>query len=49
MSKRMRVLLLLVAAALVVLALAALSYALPEVEPLRLQATLPPTLFAPPP
>lgn len=49
MSKRMRFLLLLVALVLLGLALAALTYALPDLEPLRLQATLQPTLFIPPP
>lgn len=49
MSKRTRFLLLLVALALAGLALAALSYAMPELEPQRLQATLLPTLFIPPP
>lgn len=50
MSRRTRVYLLILALALAVLALAALVFALPESGSLqRLQATVAPTLFTPPP
>lgn len=49
MSKRARFWLLLVALALIAAAVAALAFAMPDIASQRLQATLAPTLFTPPP